>query len=194
MAQISDFRAQLTQGGARSNQFTVDLTFPTIALGTSNGSDRAASFLCNATSLPAVTVANIPLTYRGRPVNFAGEREFAPWSVTIINDGDFLIRNAFENWSHQVAQFNDTNGTLSPLLYQSNMTVTQLDRNGKALKSYKFFDAYPIEMGAIALAYDNPNIETFDITFQYNYFIPTEISGVVGSNVAIQPVTGSQAG
>ena len=170
MPTISDFKAQMRQGGARSNQFTVELTFPVFA-GQGNAS-RAASFLCNATSLPAVSIENIQLQYRGRPVNFAGERSFQPWSITIINDGDFLIRNAFERWSNAIANFNATNGLVNPADYQVDMRVIQLDRNGSRLKTYKFFDAYPTEVGQIGLSYDNPNIQTFDVTFMYNYYLP----------------------
>lgn len=170
MPSIADFKAQLRQGGARSNQFTVELTFPVVA--NAGTAARAASFLCNATSLPAVTVENIPLTYRGRPVNFAGERSFAPWSITVINDGNFLIRDAFERWSDAIANFDATEGLINPSDYQVDLSVIQLDRNGNGLKEYKFYDAYPTELGPLALAYDNPQIQTFDITFQYNYYVP----------------------
>lgn len=170
MPTISDFKSQLRQGGARSNQFTVELTFPAIA--GAGEAARAASFLCNATSLPAVTVENINLPYRGRPVNFAGERSFAPWSITVINDGDFLIRNAFERWSDGIANFNATNGLVNPGDYQVDLRVLQLDRNGSTLKTYKFYDAFPVELGAIALSYENQAIETFDVIFQYNYYAP----------------------
>lgn len=172
MPTITDFKAKLKNGGARANQFRVQLNFPNFA--NPGRAGEAASFLCNATSLPAVTIGNIALSYRGRPVNFAGEREFAPWSVTIINDGDFLVRDAFERWSNAIANFDQTNGTQTPTAYQLDMQVFQLDRNGNGLKAYNFIDAYPIEIGAIALAYDNPNIETFDVTFQYNYYVPIE--------------------
>lgn len=183
MPTISDFKAQLKQGGARSNQFTVELTFPAFA--TAGGAARAASFLCNATSLPAVTVDNITVPYRGRPVNFAGERSFAPWSITIINDGDFLIRNAFERWSNEIANFNATNGLQNPLQYQVDLRVIQLDRNGQQLKAYKFFDAYPTEIGPMALSYDNPNIQTFDVSFQYNYYEPEDVSPRLGVTINI---------
>lgn len=171
MPDISQFKAQLKQGGARSNQFEVLLRFPEAAA--AGNAATVASFLCNATSVPAVTIDNIGLSYRGRPVNFAGERTFANWTITIINDGDFLIRDAFERWSNAIANFASTNGLVDPISYQRELDVTQLDRNGKPLKGYRFFDAYPIELGAMVLAYDNPAIQTFDVTFQYNYYVPT---------------------
>ena len=89
-----------------------------------------------------------------------------------INDGDFLIRNAFERWSDAIANFGSTNGLKNPADYQVDLRVIQLDRNGAELKTYKFFDAYPSEIGTVALSYDNPNIQTFDVTFEYNFFEP----------------------
>lgn len=170
MADISQFKSKLRQGGARSNQFEVSLQFPAI-IG-AGAATETASFLVNATSLPAVTVEDINLPYRGRPVHFAGERSFEPWSVTVINDGDFLIRNAFERWHDFIASYDTTNGALDPTSYQLPMVVRQLDRNGKKLKSYTFVDAYPTNLGAMALSYENPSIQTFDVTFQYNYYLP----------------------
>jgi hypothetical protein len=177
MPTISEFKAQLKQGGARSNQFTVEINFPAVA--SAGSANRVASFLVNATSLPAVSVSNIPVAYRGRPVNFAGEREFAPWGITVLNDGDFLIRNAFERWSNAIANFDATNGLVNPISYQADMKVIQLDRNGNKLKSYKFFDCYPTEIGAMAVSYENPAIQTFDVTIQYNFYRPEDIAGQI---------------
>lgn len=184
MTTISDFKSQLRQGGARSNQFTVELTFPPVA--GAGGAARAASFLCNSASLPAVSVENIPLVYRGRPVNMAGERSYTPWNITVINDGNFLIRNAFERWSNAIANFSSTRGLQNPLSYQVDLRVVQLDRNGSVLKAYKFHDAYPTELGAMALAYDNPNIQTFDVTFFYNFYEPESPGAGINVNINVQ--------
>lgn len=174
MTTISNFKSQMRQGGARSNQFEVTLNMPGIA--SPGQAVRAASFLCNATSMPAVTIGDLPLAYRGRMVHFAGEREFAPWTVSIINDGDFLIRNALERWSNAIANFDATEGVIDPGSYQTDLMVDQLDRNGSILKTYVFFDAYPIDLGQIALSYETPNIEVFDVTFMYNYYKVADIA------------------
>lgn len=132
--------------------------------------------------------------YRGRAVNVAGERTFAPWTVTIYNDTTFAIRNAMEQWSSGIQNLSSTNGRTNPGDYQVDLQVTQLDRNGAAIKVYKFVDAYPIEIGAIALDYDSANqVETFDVTFQYNYWLSNtggETSSV-GVNASIDTPIGS---
>jgi hypothetical protein len=173
MANISDFKAQLIGGGARPNQFRVDLSFPSyVSVGAAIGLN--SQFLCKAASLPASTVENMQILYRGRQVNFAGERSFAPWSVTIYNDTTFAIRNAMEKWSDGVMNNAQTNGRVNPRDYQVDLTVNQLDRNGATIKTYVFHDAYPTTIGAITVDYDSNNqIEVFDVEFTYNYWTST---------------------
>jgi len=170
MANISEFKSLMTGGGARANQFRVELGFPSfVAIGPVVGAK--AMFLCKAAQLPASTLENIAVSYRGRPINFAGERTFAPWTITIYNDTDFAIRNAMETWSNGIQNFGSTQGIVNPADYQAQMNVHQLDRQGSVVKTYQFIDAYPTEVGTIELDYENGNaIETFTVTFTYNYF------------------------
>jgi T4-like virus tail tube protein gp19 len=193
MANISDFKAQLTGGGARANQFRVELTFPSfVTLGVVAG--QQAQFLCKSAQLPASTVENFGVQYRGRAVNFAGERSFAPWSIQVYNDTNFNIRNAMEQWSNGIQNLAGTQGLTNPRDYQVDLSVHQLDRNGAIVKSYKFIDAYPTEIGTIELDYDTVNaIETFPITFQYNYWTSNTSTGGggIGVNVSIDTPIGS---
>lgn len=194
MANIADFKAQMIGGGARPNQFRVELVFPQyVTLGVVAG--QRAQFLCKSAQLPASTVENIGVLYRGRPVNFAGERTFQPWSVAVYNDTTFGIRNALEQWSNGVQNYNATNGRVNPTEYQVDLNVHQLDRNGAIIKSYKFVDAYPTSISAIALDYEQQNaIELFDVEFTYNFFTSSNVSGPangVGVNVSIDTPIGS---
>jgi hypothetical protein len=192
MANISDFKAQLIGGGARANQFRVELAFPTyVSAGPVVG--LQTQFLCKAAQLPAATVEDVPLQYRGRAVHFAGERTFTPWTITVYNDTSFSIRNAMEQWSNGVQNLAASTGRTNPRDYQVDLLVHQLDRNGATVKTYKFVDAYPTEISAIALDFDTANaIETFDVTFTYNYWTSnTATGGGVGVNVSIDTPIGS---
>lgn len=192
MANIADFKAQMIGGGARPNQFRVDLTFPSyVGLGAIAG--QRAQFLCKAAQLPASTIETLPVLYRGRPVNFAGERTFQPWTVTIYNDTTFGIRNALEQWQSGIQNYNTTDGRTNPSDYQVDLTVTQLDRSGAEIKSYKFVDAMPTLIGAIALDYEQQNaIEMFDVEFTYNFFTSdTGASSGFGLNVSIDTPVGT---
>ena len=192
MANIADFKAQMIGGGARPNQFRVDLRFPSyVGLGAIAG--QRAQFLCKAAQLPASTIETLPVLYRGRPVNFAGERTFQPWTVTIYNDTTFGIRNALEQWQSGIQNYNTTDGRTNPSDYQVDLTVTQLDRSGAEIKSYKFVDAMPTLIGAVALDYEQQNaIEMFDVEFTYNFFTSdTGASSGFGLNVSIDTPVGT---
>jgi len=192
MANIADFKAQMIGGGARPNQFRVDLTFPSyVGLGAIAG--QRAQFLCKAAQLPASTIETLPVLYRGRPVNFAGERTFQPWTVTIYNDTTFGIRNALEQWQSGIQNYNTTDGRTNPSDYQVDLTVTQLDRGGAEIKSYKFVDAMPTLIGAVALDYEQQNaIEMFDVEFTYNFFTSdTGAAAGFGVNVSIDTPVGT---
>jgi len=183
MANISDFKAQLIGGGARPNQFSVELTFPSYVVG-GPAVGLQSQFLCKASSLPASTIENMPIQYRGRAVNFAGERVFPAWSVSIYNDTTFAIRNAMEKWSDGIQNHSQTNGRTNPRDYQVDLRVHQLDRNGAIVKSYKFHDAYPVLIGAITVDYDSVNtMEVFDVEFNYNYW--TSDTSTAGSNFGV---------
>lgn len=183
MANIADFKSQLIGGGARANQFRVELSFPSfVTLGVVAGAQ--AQFLCNAAQLPASTIDPITVLYRGRPVNFAGERTFAPWTISVYNDTNFNIRNALEQWSNGIQNNGATTGITNPLSYQVDLSVHQLDRNGAVVKTYKFVDAFPTEVGDIQLGYDQGNaIETFNATFNYNYWVSDTSTGSRGVSV-----------
>lgn len=192
MANIADFKAQLVGGGARPNQFRAELAFPSYVTAGIIAGTRA-QFLCKSAQLPAATIEDIPVQYRGRAVHFAGERTFAPWTVSIINDTTFNIRNAFEQWSNGIQNLTTSNGRTNARDYQVDLNVHQLDRNGAIIKTYKFVDAYPTNIGAIALSFDTTNaIEEFEVEFTYNFWTSNTASSTgVGVNVSVDTPIGS---
>ena len=175
MAQIDDFKANLIGGGALANQYRVTITPPT---GIATGLDvRRASFLVTASSLPAQTLAEIAIPFRGRQIYIAGDRTFDdPWSTTFMNDTDFMIRNAMERWSNGINDLAEGTGVIAPADYQTDLFVEHLDRDDTILKSYIFRNAWPTTISAIELANEAADaIETFEVTWRYQHF---EASGV----------------
>ena len=171
MATINDFKARMTGGGARANQFRVELKFPSQVASGAAAAD-IGQVLVKAASLPASVIENIQQFYRGRPVNFAGERTFEPWNVTVVTDTDYVIRNAFEEWQSLVQNYSTTEGVVNPADYQVDMLVHQLARDGSIVKTYRFFDVYPTNVGEIEVSFDsNDQIEEFTCELTYNYFL-----------------------
>lgn len=169
MARIDQFRSVLAGGGARPSQFVVSLTFPTWV--SAAGAGQAAQFLVKAATLPASIVTPIDVPFRGRIAKIAGERQFANWNVTVLNDNDFLVRDALERWSAGILNHAQTNGIVAPTEYTADMFVTQLDRNDVALKTYKFFNCFPQTISEIGLDFGNTNtIEEFQVEFSVDYW------------------------
>jgi hypothetical protein len=169
MANINDFKATLKGGGARANQFQVTMPFPGFAA--VGGETRTMSYLCQATNLPGMTLGEVDVKFRGRSLYIAGERTFENWTTTIMNDTDFMLRNAFERWMNAINSMSDNSGLENPADYMVDAFVDQLDRAGQVIKSYTFRGMWPLTIGNIDVAYaTNDEVETFDVTYRYQFF------------------------
>ena len=178
---VERFKSALTNGGARPNQFMVQLSFPTYVTGASLAIARAP-FLVSVAELPGQTVNPAIVQYRGREVKFVGDRVYAPWTITVLNDAEMSIRNAVEQWMGGMEDYANKFGRLQPSEYQRDMQVFQLDRNGNALKSYNIVNAFPVDLSPVALDFGaNDQISSFTVTFQYQHF--TTSSNPAGSIV-----------
>lgn len=173
---VNQFRSQMTGDGARPNLFEVSMPFP----GFSNPGDaqQKLTFMCKTAQLPGSTIGTVPVQYFGREIKFAGNRTFADWSVTIINDEDFQIRNGLEQWSNKINSFEGnlrTFGGSSPLLYKQDATVSQYGKTGNVIRQYTFHGIYPMDISAIALDWNaTDQIEEFQASFMYDYW---EVTG-----------------
>ena len=178
MAQIDDFKANLLGGGARANQYRVTITPPSgIAIGLDV---RRASFLVTASNLPAQTLGEIAIPFRGRQIYLAGDRTFDDaWSTTFMNDTDFMVRNAMELWMNGINDLADATGVTALADYQTDLQVEQLDRDDTILKSYIFRSAWPTSLSAIDLTNDQADsIETFEVTWRYQHFEASSVNFV----------------
>lgn len=164
---IDDFKSKLTGGGARSNLFRATITYPGFAA----GDIELTSFMCKSAQLPASTIEAIEVPFRGRQLKIAGDRTFEPWSITIINDTDFAVRNAFERWMNGVNGHEENTGLTNPTDYKADMIIEQLDKSGIAVKRYDFKGSFPTSVSAIDVSYDTENeIEEFEVEIQYDYW------------------------
>lgn len=183
---LSQFKSTLAGGGARPNLFEVSIPSFAAAVDDTDWTtdyQNTFKFLCKAAQLPASSVAPINVPFRGRILKVAGDRTFAEWTVTIINDEDFVLRTAFEKWSDKMSNLIDNTGVTNPTSYMTNAFVKQLGRGAtvasttneggtsSVLRTYKFYDIWPSEVSAIELSYDNTDtVEEFTVTFQVQYF------------------------
>ena len=193
---LSKFHSRLQGGGARPNLFEVRLDALPAAANNSTpkaqwGKTEQEDFaiLCKAANLPASNIASIDVPFRGRTLKVAGDRTIDNWTVTIINDEDFRMRNAMEAWMNGIARLSNNTGATNPDSYMADAVVHQLGRGYSGnkhskknsdtsgdtkvtpLKSYKFIDIFPVAVSAIDLSYDSSDtIEEFTVEFAVQSF------------------------
>lgn len=165
---LNDFRSQLEFGGSKSSLFEVQIRNPV-----NNAADLKSSFMIKAAQLPQSTLGEIPVSYFGRKIYVAGDRTFEPWQVTVINDEDFIVRNALEQWSSNInahvgniQQF----GTSAPAAYKTQALITQYGKNGNAIRQYKFDGLFPTEVSAMESNWESESIHEFQVTFRFDWW------------------------
>jgi hypothetical protein len=174
---INEIKSQLAGGGARQNLFQVRITNP------ANGSaDIKVPFLVQASQIPAAGLGTIQVPYFGRTIKLAGDRQYAPWEVLVINDEDFKIRNAMEEWSNKINRFQ---GNIRELAnYKSQAQVIQYGKDGRILREYEFVGLWPANISEIGLDWGaNDQIETFGVTFEFDFW---RVSGGITGNAGGQ--------
>jgi hypothetical protein len=177
---ITGFRAALVGSGTRPNLFQIVLRFPILAA--SGAADGLVTFLAETSSLPADKVGEIEVPYMGRKSYYPGDREFDPWTVTVMNDENFIIRDAFERWMSALnSHVGNTRDPLAgvPSGYTTDALVQQLAKlDLPPIKQYNMKSCFPTELGAIELDWGTNNtIEKFQVTFRYQWWDAVGVNG-----------------
>jgi hypothetical protein len=169
---INEFKSQLVGGGARPTLFQVQILNPV-----DPAADFKVPFMVRAAGIPGSTVGQYEVPYFGRQVKYAGDRTFEDWTITVINDEDFAVRNAMEAWSNAINS-HDSNVRALPQDYKSNAIITQFSKDGDPLRSYVFEGMFPVSIDQIEMDWGTVDaIEEFGVTFSYDFW---RVEGVTG--------------
>ena len=174
MSNIAEFKSQF-QGGVRPNQFSVRIDRSPV--GGAN-----FQFLGKAASIPASTIGNVDVPYRGRQLKVPGDRTFEDWSLTVFNDGEWSARSYFEKWMQVLQGHRTPVRSVSATEVYGNGIVQQLSRTGNPIATYVMEDIYPTNVAAIDLGFDtNDSVEEFQVTFAVNNWYSTSNPEPAGS-------------
>ena len=181
---LSKFKAALSHGGARPSLFDVSVSIPS-----GFGTASEISSTCSVSAIPPLTVTPIERQYFGRTVKIPGDMVFGDLTTTFINTENYSVRGALEGWTNKI---NNTagntgissNGTAGGF---GSVTLTQYDKTGKSLLKWTFVDCWPQTIAEVALSYDTASdIETFDVTWSYNYYTQAKGSAATAASNAKQ--------
>jgi len=161
MSSIDQFKAQLIGGGPRANRFRIFLP----------RAGNKIEFLAKGSQIPAATLGETPVPYKGMILKLAGERTYDDWTVTIINDNEFSARTALEQWQQEIQGHGVSTGMATTDYLLSRGFVEQLGKDDSVLARYEFFNCFPKSIGSIALSYETENVlEEFEATFSYSHW------------------------
>ena len=169
---VNEFRSQMVGDGARPNLFEVSLPFPAFSLPAN--AQQKVTFMCKTAQLPGATLGVVPVQYFGRELKFVGNRTFQDWTITVINDEDFVVRNAFERWMNGINSHRGNERNVSApnqLGYSVDGEVRQFGKAGNELKKYKFVGLFPTDITPIDVDWgSNDTIEEFSVTLSYQWW------------------------
>ena len=170
---INEIRSNLALGGQSPTLFQVEMTNPANSAG-----DIKTPFFVRASQVPASTLGFIEIPYFGRKVKIAGDRTFAESNDTLMNDEDFLIRNAMEEWMQTInSHLGNIRGfgSAADLEYKSSAQVIQYSKTGVPIREYTFNGIFPVNITEMEVDWNATDIiQEFQVTFQYDWW---EISG-----------------
>lgn len=136
------------------------------------GAGRELEFLCKAASLPATTIGVIEVPYMGRKIKYPGDRTYAEWTITIMNDSSFTTRNYFEDWASRINNPVTNIGIGDPATIKEDGYIDQLDANGNVLATYQMIGAWPMEVGSIETGWESTDtVEEYTVNLAYDYFV-----------------------
>ena len=174
---VSNFKAGLIKGGARPSLFQVELLFPQVT-GIKQPTVKS-KFLVKGTTIPSSTIGSYDVFFHGKAIKVAGDRTFDTWETTIINDEDYGIRIAIEQWMDLIAEhkLNIRNTKLKTKEgeaadYKQSLKVTQFSKSGRDIHHYHFLGAFPTALSTIALDWGSSEIEEYTCTWTYDRWMP----------------------
>lgn len=171
---VSAFRSQIRGGGARPSLFRIRVMAP----GWVDFPVEKFTFMANAASLPGSQLGERVVPYMGQDIKLAGDRTYPDYEIQVINDEDFIIRNAFEKWNNGISQYSRTDAvrvdgaTSNPGSYVGKIYVDQFGKEGDVIKIYELRQAWPAFIAPIALSWGaKDDIELFTVSIRYDDFI-----------------------
>lgn len=157
---INGFKSSFTDF-ARSNLFEVQVN-------RLNG--QKMKFHVKAAQIPGSNIQPIIVPYMGRQIKIPGDREYEDWTVEVMVDNSFQLRNDLYAWHEEI---NSTVSNIGPGAVngvKSDATVKALGKNGSTLVTYRFIGLFPTQVAAMDYNKDNNNtIANLSVTFAFDW-------------------------
>ena len=144
---------------------------------------RGIHYISTAT-VPGLTIEPKEVSFMGTPMFEPGQMKFGnSWPVEFRTAGDFLVRNAIEEWSFAIRNPLTGKGSTCVNSNDSSIELGIVNDKGVLVRCYTLYGVFPTEVGEISYDLTSDEITTFSTTFQYQYWCPTDCDGLLGQEL-----------
>jgi hypothetical protein len=121
-------------------------------------------------SLPAATVGVVEVPYQNRKMKIPGDRTFADWTATIINDEAYVVRKGLLDWQKNIVGFLDFKTSESVGKAHRSISIQPMKRGGGDTTHSVTVYGWPSEVGAIDLSWETADtIQEYTVTFAVSW-------------------------
>jgi len=185
MPKLTDFRNNFY--GVRPNRFVIGAQFPSI-LDVQPDINDIFVYVKGA-DLPGSAINSINVSWMGRVVKFAGERQYADWVIQVYDSNipEKDLRRAFEDWIEKMdgrdthaIQYNlvtDWTVSYSDIVpsTSSSAPVTESQVPSYFNKSVKLRNCFPVDISPITLNYDvADSFSEYTVQIAYDFWEPID--------------------
>ena len=136
-----------------------------------------ARFYCKTASLPAATVNLVEVPYQNRKWKIPGDRIFADWTVTFLNDANYVLRNGLLVWQEVIQGHTTFSGDtqVAGAGVHKLLEIHPFDRGIQEQAGAAWtFSCWPTEIGSIELSWDTADqIQEYTVTFAVSWDLPS---------------------
>jgi hypothetical protein len=161
------------------------------------GSYDILTALCRSTTMPPKTHETIDVYYRGLPMKIDGRATFDAWNVTFLSDEGQTLRNIMMSWMEKAYNVSNLEN-LTHIQYKAdNVSVSKLAANKQIVSGVTFFGIWPTQVGEVELNQEGGSVETFEVTFSYDFWLMTDAKAPEQAKITGDDITathGIQAG
>lgn len=142
------------------------------------GDNKDLQFLVESTVLPSKTIQEVEVNYQGQQIKVAGNVTYENWTCTFRVDSKYEVYKEFRTWMAQVR--NDNGGVGKDNSFRRELVLHQLsedadDNSMNPVSALILTGAFPTVLGEIAYDTKTSDVQTFTVTFAYNYHTWTKI-------------------
>ena len=163
---IEGFKAGFGDG-AKSSLFYYQHSWPPL-LPDAPITEQQAIFLVKTAQMPSTALEEVTINWQGFDWKFAGKHTYTDVTITFNVDLNASVRMLFERWSNLVHD-PVTNFYTLHSEHMRDQKLQMIGYQGQVILEFTLHDAWPKEVGQIAVDYSSTEVATFDVTFTYSY-------------------------